>query len=172
MDWHVRPATADDADRLALVGAATFLETFAGVLEGQAILDHCARSHSAAAYREYLAAGASAWLGETADGAPVGFALLGDADLPGSAADGSDVDLKRIYILSRVHGSGLGKTLMQAAIDEAGRRGARRLLLGVYADNGRAQAFYRRNGFAEIARRLFRVGDRDYDDIVFARPLA
>jgi ribosomal protein S18 acetylase RimI-like enzyme len=49
---------------------------------------------------------------------------------------------------------------------------ARRLLLGVYAGNERAIAFYRKQGFAPIAKRLFKVGDRDYDDIVFAMPIA
>ncbi len=171
MDWHLRSATLEDADRLARIGAATFLETFAGILDRQAIIDHIARAHSAAAYREHLVGAASAWLGEAAGGVPVGYALLGETDLPGSAADGSDVELKRIYVLSRFHGSGLGNALMQAAVDDAVRRGAARLLLGVFAGNARAQAFYRRQGFSEIARRLFRVGDRDYDDIVFARPL-
>jgi ribosomal protein S18 acetylase RimI-like enzyme len=171
MDWHIRSAITDDADRLSLVGAATFLATFAGILDGQAIVDHCARAHSAHAYRDYLLNGASAWLGEVSDGAPVGFALLGGTDLPGSNNDGSDVELNRIYILSRFHDSGLGNALMQAAADEAVRRGAARLMLGVYAGNARAQAFYRKQGFVEIARRLFRVGGREYDDIVFARPL-
>ncbi len=171
MDWQIRPASRKDADRLALIGAATFLETFADILDGQAILDHCRTAHSAAAYRDQLNAGASAWLGETPQRAPIGFALLGDTQLPGSAGDGSDVELKRIYILSRFHGQGLGDAMMEAAVNEALRRGAARLLLGVYAGNARAQAFYRKQGFEQIARRLFRVGDRDYDDIVFARTL-
>jgi RimJ/RimL family protein N-acetyltransferase len=42
----------------------------------------------------------------------------------------------------------------------------------VYAGNQRARAFYAKSGFRHIANRRFRVGDRDYDDIVFARPLA
>lgn len=171
MHWRIRSAAADDADRLALIGAATFLETFAGILNGQAILDHCAQAHSAGAYRAFLQDGASAWLAETPDAAPVGFALLGETDLPGSAGDGSDVELKRIYVLSRFHGLGVGDALMQAALEDARRRGAARLLLGVFAGNARAQAFYRRQGFEEIARRLFRVGRRDYDDIVFAKVL-
>jgi ribosomal protein S18 acetylase RimI-like enzyme len=171
MEWRVRQAAAEDAERLALVGAATFLETFAGLLDGSAIVAHCAREHSADAYRRYLGSGASAWLAESLPGdAPVGFALVGSSSLPGTEPDG-DLELKRIYSLSRFHGRGLGAALMRAALAHASERKARRLLLGVYAGNGRAIAFYRRQGFQPIADRRFRVGDRDYDDVVFARPL-
>ena len=167
--WTVREAGAGDAPALALVGGATFLETFAGVLAGASIVEHCVHANSAESYERYLAEGGRAWLAELAPGsAPVGFALLTTPQLPG-AGDG-DIELKRIYALSRFHGSGIGAALMQAAI--AGAQGARRLLLGVYAGNRRAIAFYRKNGFEQIAERKFDVGGTLYDDVVLARPLA
>jgi ribosomal protein S18 acetylase RimI-like enzyme len=172
MQWQVRRAQSEDADRLALVGACTFLETFAGVLDGSAIIAHCQKEHSQDAYVRYLEANSIAWLAECVPGgAPVGFALLGSSSLPGSSADGSDLELKRIYALSRFHGAGVGAALMQSAVEYAKSRQAQRLLLGVYAGNERAIAFYRKQGFEPIAKRLFRVGSRDYDDIVFAKVL-
>ena len=77
MDWTLREAATANADRLALIGGATFLETFAGLLDGTAIVEHCLREHSASAYRRYLDEGARAWLVETATGgAPVGLPVL------------------------------------------------------------------------------------------------
>lgn len=173
MDWDVRRASIADAERLALIGSATFLETFAGVLEGAAIVAHCSREHSASAYSGYLHNEAVAWLAETREGAaPVGFALVSTTDLPGSEPGGADLELKRIYTLSRFHGSGMGGLLMERAVTYAGEQGARRLLLGVYAGNKRALAFYAKNGFERIDERRFEVGGRDYPDIVFARTLA
>src|SRR3546814_4633931 len=64
--------------------------------------------------------------------------------------------LKRIYSLSRFHGSGLGAALMREAV--AAAEGHRRLLLGVYARNERALAFYRKQGFVDIGTRRFNVG--------------
>ncbi|UAK23507.1 GNAT family N-acetyltransferase [Sphingomonas nostoxanthinifaciens] len=171
MDWAIRQASAGDSGRLALIGAATFLETFADILDGDAIVAHCRDAHAEAAYSAYLAAGASAWLAETtAGGAPIGFALLAAADIPGMNPTG-DIELKRIYSLSRFHGQGLGAALMACAMEEAARRGAKRLLLGVYKCNARAIAFYEKAGFEPIAERRFRVGGRDYDDLVLARPV-
>ncbi|GGE19928.1 N-acetyltransferase [Polymorphobacter glacialis] len=172
MNWTARRATTTDAGRLALIGSATFLETFAGVLAGDAITLHCEREHSAAAYRNCLERGDAAWLAEARCGqAPIGFSLVGKSNLPGSASDGSDVELKRIYILSRFHGGGLGAELMRQAVAHAADEGFRRLLLGVYAGNDRARAFYAKNGFIQIADRRFRVGDREYDDVVLAKPV-
>ncbi|MCZ8130294.1 MAG: GNAT family N-acetyltransferase [Steroidobacteraceae bacterium] len=173
-DWAIRRAEADDADRLALVGAATFLETFAGVLEGSAIVQHCARRHSVEAYAAFLAdAGTRAWLAEASIGrAPVGYALLARPDLPGAAPGQGDVELQRIYLLSRYHGQGLGAALMACAVDAARELRARRLMLGVFSGNERAIGFYRRQGFTDVGVRRFRVGDREYDDVVLARDVA
>lgn len=171
MDWRIRTAEAGDVDALALIGAATFLETFAGVLDGPAIVAHCLKAHSASAYADYLAGGTQAWLAEAGAGAaPIGFALLARADLPGGDP-AVDLELKRIYSLSRFHGTGLGPALMGTAVDAAAGR-AERLLLGVYAGNARALAFYRKQGFEPIGERRFRVGGRDYDDLVLAKRLS
>jgi len=173
MDWTIRDATIADADRLALIGGATFLETFAGTLDGAAIIAHCQREHSAATYQRFLEGDYQAWLAVVSPGdAPIGFALLGPPNLPGAIEDGSDLELKRIYVLSRFHGDGPGRALMKLAVEQAARKGARRLLLGVYKHNERALRFYRKNGFDQVGERRFRVGEREYEDIVLAKPLA
>ena len=167
--WSLREASGDDADALALVGAATFLETFAGVLTGPGIVRHCARVHTGDAYRRSIQAGARAWLAEVEPGgAPIGYALLATPDL--AQARPGDLELKRIYALSRYHGAGVGAALMDAAV--AAAQGASRLLLGAYAGNARAIAFYRKQGFEPIGERQFDVGGTLYDDVVLARALS
>lgn len=168
--WSIREAGVDDADALSLVGAATFLETFSGVLDGLAIVRHCHKAHSPLAYRTLLKSGARAWLAELAPGnAPIGFALTSEPDLPGQKA--ADLELRRIYVLSRFHGAGPGGALMEAVISAAQTAKASWLLLGVYAGNTRALAFYERCGFRQIAERRFDVGGVGYDDRVLARTL-
>lgn len=167
-EWHVRGAGIEDAGALALVGAATFLETFAGILDGPAIVAHCERVHVQPAYGAAIKGGAKAWLAGTGTGdAPIGYALAAAPELPGAEAD--DWELKRIYALSRFHGCGLGGALLEAVIGAA--TGYERLLLGVYVGNARAIAFYRKQGFEPMAERRFDVGGTLYDDVVLARRL-
>ena len=103
-------------------------------------------------------------------GAPVGYAVLGPADLP-LETGGRDMELKRIYVLHRFHGEGIGRRLMHMALDGATATGAGRLLLGFFDGNHRALAFYARHGFVEAGRKPFQVGSRVYDDLVLGRPL-
>ncbi len=166
----IRRAGPDDADRLSHVGVATFIETYTFDIAGDAMVAHCSRQHSPAVYADYLASSdCAAWIAEYAPtGAPVGYALTCPPDLPVPKVPG-DVELRRIYVLSRFHRRGLGERLLAAAIDEARAGGAPRLLLGTYQDNHLAVAFYRKHGFEVAGTRQFRVGDRLYDDIVMAK---
>jgi ribosomal protein S18 acetylase RimI-like enzyme len=169
VEWKLRQASAEDAEHLALIGAATFLETFAGILEGDAIVAHCVREHGVEAYRTLLAAEPSAaWLAEAeSGGAPIGYALVAAPKLV--QAEPGDLELKRIYSFSRLHGSGIGAALMARAVTHAEDAGAERLLLGVFVGNLRALAFYRRHGFEKIGERRFRVGHQDCEDVVLAK---
>ena len=119
----IRACDPSDADALALVGAATFLATFAGVLDGAAIVAHCAQAHSPRRYRELLAEGYELWLAQVEPGAaPVGYAMIGPSTL--DLSHPGDVELKRIYVLDRFHGAGVGPALMRTVTDLASARGA------------------------------------------------
>lgn len=54
VNWSIRLAGAADAKALALIGAATFLETFAEVHTGAEIVAHCEAEHSVSAYERLL----------------------------------------------------------------------------------------------------------------------
>lgn len=169
----IRAAARGDEEALSAVGKASFLEAFAGILDGGDIIAHCERQHAPTVYRDWLAdAGMRIWLAEAMPGrAPIGYLVLAPAKLPVAEPRADDLEIKRIYLLHRFHGQRVGKRLMDAAVDHARARGAGRVLLGVYAGNVDALAFYRRCGFAQIGQRTFRVGDTDYDDVILALEL-
>ena len=157
---HWRPAVASDAAALSILGGATFLASFAH--------DHPGEDY----YRAALADPAQTILiGETPLGAPVGYALITPPDLPVPTDDRTDVELKRIYLLSGWQGGGNGDALMALVLAEARQRGARRLLLAVYPQNDRARRFYARHDFVEIGELTFMVGDVPFRDLVYARTL-
>lgn len=168
----VRRAGPEDAERLAQIGTATFLETYSELIDGANMVAHCTAQHSRAVYERYLAdPAASVWLAEIAEtGAPVGYTVNCAPDLP-VATQAGDVELKRIYMLSRFHGTGAARAMVEASIADARAHGAKTLWLGTYQDNHRAIAFYRKHGFALAGTRQFRVGERVFDDIVMAKAL-
>ncbi|RIA45857.1 acetyltransferase (GNAT) family protein [Hephaestia caeni] len=170
MAWRVRAAERDDAAALALVASATFLDAFAGVLDGADIIAHCLKHNTPAAFADWIddPDSAVAVVEAIPGGAPLGYMLLTTPDLPIETGP-QDIELKRIYTLSRWHGAGMGPALMNQALDDAANLGKNRILLGVYGGNARARAFYERHGFALVGERRFLVGTTWHDDVIYAR---
>lgn len=109
------------------------------------------------------------WIAQTEIGnAPVGYLVLAKSTLPIADLPVDDLAVKRIYLLHRFHGSGVGKRRIAVAISHAQLLHAPRLLLGVYANNHEAIAFYVRQGFRKIGERIFNVGGKNYDDAMLA----
>ena len=168
----LRRAVADDAAALSLVAGATLLDAFAGILSGRDIVAHCAKNNTPDKFAAWIDDPASVvTLAETANGgAPLGYSVLTTPDLP-IELGADDIELRRIYMLSRLHGSGLGAELMERALADARAMGKRRVLLGVYGGNARARAFYERQGFVVAGDRRFLVGETWHDDAIYAREL-
>jgi ribosomal protein S18 acetylase RimI-like enzyme len=166
----LRSAGAADADALALVASASFLETYAGALDGADLVAHCVANNT----REKFAAWAidplsAVTLAEIIPGhAPLGYTVLTSVDLPVEHGAG-DIELRRIYAMARLHGTGAGPAMMAQALVDAARLGKTRLLLGVWGENHRAHRFYERQGFTVIGTRNFKVGSIVHDDLVYAR---
>ncbi|MFZ5705044.1 MAG: GNAT family N-acetyltransferase [Pseudomonadota bacterium] len=168
----IRRAVCEDAAALALVGAATFLETYAHMIGLPDMLLHFEGKNSADAWRAFTSdpAGA-AWIAELPETrAPIGFALLTPPDLPIETGP-ADIELRRIYVMGKWHGHKLGRQLVDAAIAHARERGMQRLLIGVYSGNDAAIGFYRRLGCELAGSRRFRVGDAVFDDLIFGLDL-
>lgn len=171
--FTIRTAALTDAETLGHIGVATFVESYTADIEGAAMMAHCTREHSKQVYQTYLnKPDTGCWLAEyEGTGAPMGYALNCTPDLPiDIGAD--DLELKRIYVLSRYHGQGIAVALLDAALDHARQSNRKRLLLGTYEDNHRAMAFYAKHGFEIVGTRKFNVGGKVYDDIIMAKTIS
>jgi diamine N-acetyltransferase len=171
-DWRLRRASVEDAPAAALVAGASFLATFAGILDGADIVAHVAKNSAPAIFAAWIGdPGSVVTLAEHPIGAaPVGYSVLTTPDLP-VATHGSDIELRRIYTLPLAQGTGLGRALMQQAIADAIAMGKTRLLLGALGRNARARGFYERQGFEVVGTRQYRVGSALCDDVIYARSL-
>ncbi len=157
---------------LSLVAGASFLDAFAGALDGSDLLQHCQRNNSPESFAKYLAQPtARCVLAEVEPGdAPVGYTVCCEPDLPVDIAP-TDYELRRIYLLHRFQGLGIGRVLMDKAVASAHELGRTRLLLGVYGKNFDAIRFYEKAGFQQIGERYFTVGSSVHHDAVMAREL-
>jgi len=168
----LRRAEPADAARLALLGGATFLHSFAHDHPGDALVAHVDNHHSRGWYQRLLAdPDCAAWIVETVLKAPVGYAVLTPPAVDCPTGPGA-LELKRIYLLGPFQSGGWGVKLLDAVEAEARVRGAEKLFLCVYKANVAAQRFYARRGFADTGHKQdFRVGDVRYEDLIWVKAL-
>lgn len=171
MTLSLRLCQPGDEFALNVVGTATFLQSYAGVIDGQALVGHCRDKHNSAAYAEALAdPDHRLWLvGQAPNEAPMGYLHMTPPDLP-VPFDARHVEIKRIYLMKETQGTGIGRKLMETAFADAKARGFEEVLLGVYSKNP-AIGFYERMGFKQVGTRQFNVGGTLYDDFIYGRSL-
>lgn len=80
--------------------------------------------------------------------------------------DESALEIERIYVLKDFHGKSVGQVLYNKAIDIAKENKARYVWLGVWEENPRAISFYKKNGFVEFDKHIFKLGDDEQTDIM------
>lgn len=127
-------------------------------------------------------AGTSAGTVETDAGSPeaptgpLGYALLArgvpeDPDVAAAVGPGEAVELSKIYVHPAAQGTGVASVLMTATTGAAALLGpGLPLWLGTNGHNARAQAFYRKHGFAVVGGRTYVVGGETHADVVMALP--
>ena len=110
------------------------------------------------------------------DGVVVGFSVIGpcrddvDGDEPDMAGFAGEVQMLYVHPL-RLRG-GLGKQLLERALDVLSQRGYYWAVIWVLEENRRAQAFYRRMGLRpDGARRFDRFDGRAFPVLRFARAI-
>lgn len=131
----VRPAVPDDAERIVDIRLAGWRAAFAHLLSPQFLADLPSDVED---WRDGIArAVRSRTVVAEVDGEVVGFAHSGPSRDEDSVRDWQ---LFLLYQYPRMHGSGTGQALLDAAIDD------RPTVLWTAEDNPRALAFYRRNG--------------------------
>ena len=161
----IRKAGEADAKALAALSRATFVNAF-GHLYAPADLRHFLKtSYSLAKTREALAdPEIGIWLLE-ADGQAVGYVQVGPCALPHPDVTPACGEIKRIYLAPDRQSGGGGARLLEIALAWLERAGPRRVWLGVYFENVKAQRFYRRYGFEKVGEYGFVVGqviDREF----------
>jgi ribosomal-protein-alanine N-acetyltransferase len=98
----------------------------------------------------------SRWYVVAVEVGPAGEEVVGYAGL---AAAGDVGEIQTMAVRPDRQGTGIGGTLLDALLAEAGRRGCAEVFLEVRRDNAPARALYDRRGFAQVGVRPRYYGD-------------
>lgn len=163
----VRRVKADEIESLQLISRRTFYETFWMSNSRQDMIDYLENSLFLEALSRELENPNSEF-----------YFLFLDAE---SATDFEpaaylklnflNVELERIYVLSKFQCKGIGRYLLDFSIQLALSRRAPILWLGVWERNYNAIDFYKQNNFQEFGKHTFRLGQDLQTDILMQKIL-
>ncbi|MEK4425564.1 GNAT family N-acetyltransferase [Solibacillus sp. FSL K6-1523] len=81
------------------------------------------------------------------------------------------LEIERIYIKSKFQKHGLGKCLLNKAVETALECKKTKIWLGVWEKNENAIAFYKKKGFVQTGAHSFYMGDEEQVDYIMTKTL-
>lgn len=156
----IRSATLDDAADLAVLGGATFTETFGHLYPPEDLQAFLAKSHTPESWSRTLADPHRAvWIVKHHNGRDIGFLVVGACKLPVQDLEASAGEIQQLYVLAEFHNLRLGRRLMDLGLEWLASQGQSPVYIGVWSENYGAQRFYGRYGFNKVGEYGFPVGD-------------
>lgn len=96
----------------------------------------------------------------------IGYLKLNFGKSQTELKDDKALEIERIYVLKEFHGKKVGQILYNKAIEIARQKNADYVWLGVWEENPRAINFYKKNGFVEFDKHIFKLSDDEQTDIM------
>lgn len=86
--------------------------------------------------------------------------------------DNKALEIERIYVLKAYQGKNIGQKLYEKAIEIAIQKNLDYIWLGVWEENEKAVAFYKKNGFIEFDKHIFYLGNDKQTDLMMRKNLS
>lgn len=169
--FSILTATEDHVRIVAALSAATFYEAYVETDDPQDLARYVTEKFSVRSIRRELSDPAvTCYLGAAREKF-VGYLKIRRSEPPSCLAGRNLMEIERIYILSKYSGQGLGKALIDKALETAKEEGFDGVWLGVWDENLAAKDFYRKRGFVLAGEMPFEYGDQVFTNEVMLRAI-
>jgi ribosomal protein S18 acetylase RimI-like enzyme len=163
---EITEATMADIERLQKIGRKTFFETFSASNTEENMNKYLEEGFSTDKLTKELTDPNSEFYLAILDGNVIGYLKLNFGKSQTELKDDNALEIERIYVAKEFHGKRVGQLLYEKAIEIAKQKNADYVWLGVWEENPRAISFYKKNGFVEFDKHLFKLGNDEQTDIM------
>ncbi|MGG1574988.1 GNAT family N-acetyltransferase [Fictibacillus sp. NRS-1165] len=98
-----------------------------------------------------------------------GYLKVNTNDAQSEEMGDESLEIERIYIKNKFQKHGLGKYLLNKAMEIAMERNKKKIWLGVWEKNENAIAFYKKMGFVQTGAHSFYMGDEEQMDFILTK---
>lgn len=163
---QIKKISLNEIDQLQKIGRQTFQETFSDSNSEENMKNYLEEGFSSEKLTAELNNKDSEFYFATLENNVIGYLKVNFGESQTELKDSKALEIERIYVSKEFHGKKVGQLLYDKAIEIAKQKNSEYVWLGVWEENLRALSFYRKNGFVEFDKHIFKLGDDEQTDLM------
>ena len=166
MTIEIIAVVPEDTSALQLISRQTFFETFSASNSEENMKKFLDESYATDKLLAEINNPDSAFYFAVFEKEVIGYLKINFGAAQTEQQHENSMEIERIYVLSSFHGKKVGQLLYDHALQIARDKNVQFVWLGVWEENPRAIQFYKKNGFIEFDKHIFKLGDDLQTDIM------
>ncbi|MDN7242397.1 GNAT family N-acetyltransferase [Planococcus sp. N028] len=169
MAKNIKKCTLEDLHELQAISIETFTETFEEQNSPEHLNAYLERAYNLNQLEQELTNHSSQFFFVYLDQEVAGYLKVNTEEAQSEAMGDDSLEVERIYVKKKFQKHGLGKHLMNKALEIAMEQKKKKIWLGVWEDNKNAIAFYQKKGFVQTGSHSFFMGDDEQVDLIMTK---
>lgn len=171
MNIKIKKINSDDIKILQKISIETFTDTFGEQNSSENLKNYLEKAFNSKKLLSEIANPFSDFYLIYFAKEPAGYLKLNDGEAQSEKMDEEALEIERIYIRKKFQRNGLGKFLLNKAIDIAKNQDKKIIWLGVWENNKNAIEFYKKSGFIQSGQHSFYMGSEKQVDFIMKKKL-
>jgi diamine N-acetyltransferase len=171
MTVKIKRCTLNDLRTLQEISYETFNETFKDQNSTENMNAYLERAFNLKQLEKELSNNSSQFFLIYLNDDIAGYLKTNTNDAQSEEMGDHSLEIERIYIKKKFQKHGLGKDLLNKAIEIAIERNKQKIWLGVWEKNENAIAFYKKMGFVQTGIHSFYMADEEQVDFIMTKTL-
>jgi ribosomal protein S18 acetylase RimI-like enzyme len=171
MTTNLKKCSLEDLLKLQEISCETFNETFKHQNSPENLRAYLERAYNLNQLKNELSNIYTEFFFIYFNNDVAGYLKVNTNDAQSEKMGDESLEIERIYIRNKFQKHGLGKYLINKAMEVAVKENKKKIWLGVWEKNENAIAFYKKMGFAQTGAHSFYMGDEEQIDFIMTKTL-
>ncbi|MFC4404093.1 GNAT family N-acetyltransferase [Gracilibacillus xinjiangensis] len=171
MTISIEKCTLEDSRKLQEIGKETFNETFKHQNLQENMNAYLEKAFNLRQLEKELSNISSQFFFVYYNDEIAGYLKINTNDAQSEEMGNESLEIERIYVRKRFQKHGLGKCLLNKAIEIAVEHNKKTIWLGVWEKNEHAISFYKKTGFVQTGAHSFYMGNEEQTDLIMTKSL-
>ncbi|WP_054860412.1 GNAT family N-acetyltransferase [Gracilibacillus sp. JCM 18860] len=171
MTINVKKCTKEELPTLQKISIETFRETFESQNSSENLDAYLKRAFHSKQLEMELSNEFSEFFFVYLNSEMVGYLKINIGNAQSEKMGDESLEIERIYVKNKYQKHGIGKILLNTAIEFALERDKKEIWLGVWEKNENAIAFYKKMDFVQTGVHSFYVGEEEQTDLIMTKAI-